>query len=166
MKPVLVGMNNPYGADPQYALYPLPERATGWRIWQILREARPGVSMSEYRDAFDRRNLVTGPWSVITARANAAAVRVDLRGRQVVFFGAPVRDAFRLPKQPYGSLAREQLDAESGCDPFTYAHWLPHPSGLNPWYNDASNRVVASDLLGRLYDGERGLLTLRGGIFR
>ena len=35
-RPILVGMNNPYGADPAMALYPLPERASGGRLARIL----------------------------------------------------------------------------------------------------------------------------------
>lgn len=155
-RPVLVGMNNPHGTDPRYALYPLPERATGWRIWQMIREQDPDVSMSDYRDAFDRRNLLTGPWSDARAAPAAGALRRDVAGRQVVLLGAKLRDLFLTSRTPCG---RDTLPSTDD-DRATYVHWLPHPSGLNPWYNDTANRAVAGRLLLRLMRGERGLLEL------
>lgn len=154
-------MNNPYGADPHYALYPLPEHATGHRIYTMLREGllRCGAedcSMVEYRDAFDRRNLVTGPWGVAVARDRAAALLPDLYGRTVLVLGAGPRDAFRLGTLAVGStcVMLHKEKEEAAC-----IMWAPHPSGRNPWYNDDRNRAAVGDILARLYLGERGVLT-------
>lgn len=158
---VLIGMNNPYGADPKYALYPLPERATGWNIWSMLHDFRPDVGLSEYADAFDRRNLLVGAWSDRRARERAEEIasRRELQERTVLLFGARVRDAFRLPKTPCGSEARINLETLK----FTYLHWTPHPSGLCQWYNIPKNRALVGKFLVRLYEGERGLLTINAG---
>jgi hypothetical protein len=52
---VLVGESNPYGADPRYALYPLPPQASGGRLARIL-----GLSARQYLRAFPHRvNLLT-----------------------------------------------------------------------------------------------------------
>lgn len=158
-RPVLVGMNNPYGGDPAYALYPLPERATGWRLWQMLESEVPGAGMTEYRDAFDRRNLLVGPWRNRDALPAADAMRGDLCGRTVVLLGAKVRAAFRLPATACGSESREHVEAPPELR-FTHLHWVPHPSGLCHWYNDPANRRRVAVLLSRLYRGARGRLTV------
>lgn len=156
-------MNNPYGVEPEYALYPLPVRATGHRIWQMIYDKNPDCQMSDYRDAFDRRNLLVGEWSDERARVTASNIIQlgEWKERTVVLFGAKVRDAFRLPKTPCGS--DNQLDLVD--NKFTYFHWVPHPSGLNQWYNKEENRDAVADLLARLYRGERGQLTIRGSMF-
>ena len=164
-RPVLVGMNNPYGIDLKYALYPLPRHATGHRIYEMLWQAVPeDISMSSYAHAFDRRNLQTGPWVQGAARVCAMALRPELRGRTVVLFGTKVRDAFLAKSLATvhlcGSVALEHLEHESSTSPsFTYLHWVPHPSGLNQWYNNPDNRQRVGKLLARLYQGERGLLS-------
>src|ERR1700733_5772922 len=158
-------MNNPYGTSPEYALYPLPERATGWRVWRLLADLDPGVRMTDYRDAFDRRNLLTGPWSDRRAKEAVGPLRRELQGRQVVLLGAKLRDMFGLERRACGSAALEHLDRENYEPLFTYVHWLPHPSGgLNPWYNLPENRAVAGGLLLRLFRHEHGLLDVHGAL--
>ena len=64
---LLVGESNPYGADPEFALFPLPERASGARLQEILR-----LSTGEYLRRHDRVNLCAeGKWSGPLARQSA-----------------------------------------------------------------------------------------------
>ena len=52
--PLLVGFHNPYGAERQFALYPLPAGATGHNIWKSINLVRPEFSKSSYVHSFDR----------------------------------------------------------------------------------------------------------------
>jgi len=144
MRAILLGMNNPYGADPEYALFPAPEGCAGHRLWQLLREGAPGVLRQQYLDAFDRRNLVAGVWSMATARAVAENFDPP-RGSTVVVLGAGPRDALRLPEGLVHPHVRGGV---------TYRQ-LPHPSGRNPWYNHPTHRLVAGLLLAELYAGSQ-----------
>jgi hypothetical protein len=140
-------MNNPVtrgpaGAD-RYALWPDPPGCTGHRLFCMLRAARPGTTEDDYADAFDRMNLVAGPWSLAHARVRVQELLPHVLGRRVVLLGVQVRAAFghsaAPPAYPYRT---------SGADFFQ----LPHPSGRNPWYNAADNRALAGRLLADLYD--------------
>jgi hypothetical protein len=131
VKPLLVGEANPYGADPYFALYPLPENASGGRLARIL-----GLSEQRYLEAFDRRNLCPTAWSMKVARAEAAKILAEPE-RPVVLLGAKVAKAFGLPYAPFTRSARLFL--------------LPHPSGLNRIWNYRGSveraRELVADLL-------------------
>lgn len=149
-RPVLVGMNNPYGTDPRYALYPLPRRATGHRLYEMLCDAVPEATMRDYVDRFDRRNLLFGAWSDARAGESAPALWRSLAGRRVCVLGAKLRDLLPVSPPngwPLGLWLTEYPGATS------YA-WLPHPSGLNRAYNDPSVWDAASACLGCMYRGE------------
>ena len=130
-KPLLLGMNNPLSDDPEYDLYPYPEGSSGWRLWKMLPGDPP---RAEYLRRFDRRNLLRArEWSAGAARAAAAALLLELRGRTVIVLGSQVRAALDLPRvEP---LTWHACEAH-GFD------WLavPHPSGKNLWYNNLANR--------------------------
>ena len=135
-KILLVGESNPYGADPEYALYPLPEHASGGRLQRIL-----GLTMGEYLRRHDRENLCVGPWSTPAARLAANAIlneRIDERGIAkdgygLVLCGRKVTDAFRHPD----GLEVEMFE----CLLFrgVPAAILPHPSARNRIWNDPTN---------------------------
>jgi hypothetical protein len=140
----LVGESNPYGADPHYALYPLPEHASGGRLARAL-----GMSALEYLSAFERVNLLQGPkWSIPEARKRAATVLASTpKGGALVLLGARVAAAFGVPFAPVslhvarvGEVARDALV-------------VPHPSGLSRAWNDPLTaqkvRVAVNEL--RLY---------------
>lgn len=99
---LLVGENNPYSDDPYFALYPKPERASGWRLCvEIL-----GLSASEYLEKFDRVDLLHRPrWSAPAARAAAAQLVHPRR----VLLGAKVAAAHGLPFTPFS------VNACRGC---------------------------------------------------
>lgn len=156
VKPLIIGMNNPYGAKPEYALYPLPRMSAGGRLYALIREAT-GLTRVQYRDQFDRINLVNGPWSAAAARSVA---RLMLRGgtftgRHVVFLGRDVQMAFEL------NLADPccQFLSTSFCSsrlpkgpPEFHGYALPHTSGRNHWWNDEVNRRRGLVLLRSLYN--------------
>lgn len=127
MKPLLVGEANPYGGDPYYALYPLPENASGGRLARIL-----GLSDQRYLDAFDRRNLCPMEWNMKDARANAAAILASER-TAVILLGAKVAKAFGLDYAPFTRHQRLLI--------------LPHPSGLNRIWNMRGSVARARELV-------------------
>lgn len=53
LRPILVGEANPYGGDPRYALYPLPENSAGGRLCRLILK----LEVRQYLRSFDRRNL-------------------------------------------------------------------------------------------------------------
>jgi hypothetical protein len=145
-RPVLVGMNNPYGSDPRYALYPSPRNSAGWRLHALLK-THCVVSRAEYVRAFDRRNLLEQPWwDAGRAAELATEMEKRLRGHVVVLLGDQVRRAFRLPKQLILPIKREGVEYRQ----------LPHPSGRNLFYNDPVCARLAGLMMAELYETTRG----------
>jgi uracil-DNA glycosylase len=101
------------------------------------------AGVERLRDSFEVVNLLdrwpgpTGakgsefPMEVARARAAAMVPRLVLRRRRVVLVGRRVAGAFRLARLPYLSWERIDGLAEVAV--------LPHPSGVNQWYNDPGN---------------------------
>lgn len=140
MRAVLIGMNNPINSRPEYVLWPDPVGCAGWRLWQLIRD-QTGCSKKAYLDAFDRLNLVPGKrWDAKEARRSAEKLMTSLRGRRVVLLGQDVRQAFRVPRLLFHPQNIEGVEFRQ----------LPHPSGLNLWYNEAENKVMAGTLLAEL----------------
>ncbi len=137
MRPLIVGEVNPYGSDPAYALFPLPEGASGYRLRKIL-----GMSDREYLRAFDRANLCTGRWSAEAARAEAERIRQEDRPA-VVLLGRKVAAAFGYADHvPFSRIGRFVL--------------LPHPSGRCHAWNDPSSPGRARELIrGAVLDGRK-----------
>ncbi len=126
-RPVLLGMNNPYGSSPRMALYPHPAKSAGARLWRFS-----GLDRDVYLERFDRRNVLTGEWSMARAREVAPALREELAGRRVVLLGAPVNSVMR------GGTEHE-LAPPFRWTPDGHGGWMakvPHPSGLNHFFND------------------------------
>ncbi len=142
-RPILIGMNNPVSSNPDHALFPVPEGCTGNRLWRML-ESRTRATRANYRDVFERRNLVRGKtWNMMQASARAHEITVELRGtgRTVVLLGQDVRQAFCHPKQ---LIHPQDIDG-------VIWRQLPHPSGRNHWYNNPENVKLAELLLEELY---------------
>lgn len=116
MRPVLVGEDNPYGADPRHALYPHPEQSAGGRLcFKVL-----GLTRQEYMSRFDRVNLCSSNWNMAEAKSTARII--SAKYETIVLLGKKVAAAFefrRLPKPFY------VIDIER-----PYYVFLPHPSGL------------------------------------
>ena len=144
-RPVLIGMNNPVSSDPKHALYPYPPGCTGHRLLEMLQDRVPSATRGQYLDRFDRRNLVPHKtFSATIAAKHAAEIEQEFwgSGRTVVLLGLDVVKAFRHPR----SLIHPQLIGG------TTWRQIPHPSGRNLWYNDASNRQLVAMLLEDLFN--------------
>jgi len=116
---LLVGETNPYGANPDWALYPHPVGCSGWRLCHAIL----GMDEDRYFEAFDRVNLCEGPWRI--AKAREAAVALGARDR--VLLGRKVCDAHGTAFEPFLTVTRPRG---------WRALILPHPSGLNRMWND------------------------------
>jgi hypothetical protein len=136
LKHLLVGEDNPYGSRPEYALYPLPEGASGDRLCRLVM----GLDHDTYLDAFERGNLCTGKWSMPAARTQAARV-LQLRPPEVrlVLLGSKVAQAFGLEFAPFTAQAVGLLGHR--------AVLLPHPSGRNRIWNEPGAFRRARNLL-------------------
>lgn len=114
-----------------------------------------GVGVLEYLAAFDRWNLLTrypghsGNKGALFPRGEARARAADLtargafRGRPVLFLGSRVADAFGFDAEPLTWNAAEGAGGASRCAV------LPHPSGVNRWWNDAANARRAEAFMRR-----------------
>ena len=159
VRPLLVGLHNPLSPEPEFALYPLPERGTGGRIADML---RPDFTRSEYLRAFDRVNLLEHDERVsgkeYAARLQRARVRliehvVAGRYQTLVLFGADVWGAVAPVARPARPqwLRWDNLDVvDRGVGWRVRFLTLPHPSGRNLWYNNSANRAAASRALREL----------------
>lgn len=125
---LLLGEQNPYGGDPDFALYPAPDGCSGQRLCDLVL----GLPRAEYLRRYDRANVLDrgGKWSAPEARA-AAAAKVFGRKR-VVALGAKVAAALRLPTAPFA-------EHEVALPGFGSRRVLvlPHPSGLCRSWNEA-----------------------------
>lgn len=151
MRFVVVGMCNPLGEDPRMALWTKPEGCSGYRLWQMA-AARTGVSEEEWLAMTDRRNLCRGEWDFETARMQAREWTAELSSRTMVILGSDVARCF-----PSTGMVC-QWARPKGTPPRAAPPWIhiPHPSGLNRWYNDHANRAAVEILLGDLVDLVRG----------
>lgn len=116
-KVVLVGEHNPFGADPRYALYPLPDGSAGARLCCILR-----LDKVEYVCRFARKNLLTGEsgvpfrWSAPRARDAANALLEDLEpGAAVVLCGRKVAEAANFQSMRNDTVTRMRAAVEALC---------------------------------------------------
>lgn len=132
--------------------------------------------MREYLNAFERRNLVVGrQWDQLAARARAHELVCELRdsGRTVVLLGSAVREALDYALKNNVTRALESAVGDLGVPvhadgglPALLVHpqvvagvaWrqVPHPSGLNRWYNTPKNVEVVELLMEELYDQYKG----------
>jgi hypothetical protein len=152
-RPVLVGMNNPLHDNPRYALYPAPEGVTGHRMWTMLTELC-GCRRQQYLDAFDRRNVLNSRvWDRRLARQEGPRLWRELAGRTVVLLGREVVAAVGL-QQPMPLVWHGPDEWRTGAQPARWCY-MPHPSGLNLWYNNGVCRVAAALRLEQLYEESR-----------
>lgn len=145
--PYLIGESNPYGADPRYALYPLPERSAGGRLCRLIVRMPAHDYIAYYR----RFNLCSGSWRMKEARKTAEATLAEVRrirsvarcrGEAVyppklVLLGAKVSEAFGIVFEPF------TVYSGTWCDYIM----LPHPSGLNRLWNEPGSYDRAHALL-------------------
>lgn len=139
---MLVGESNPYGDDPDMALYPDPAGCSGHRLWRVL-----GVPRACYL-SFTRENLCRGDFRMPDACGRAQILKsrvksehssdadVEDRHSLVVLCGIRVKQAFGLHDlATWGHM----MDVDG-------VTWLslPHPSGrsrawgVGMWWADGS----------------------------
>lgn len=149
MKPLLVGEDNPYSADPRYALYPDPDQSAGGRLCRVILK----MTRMEYLRTFDRVNLCDDQrWSMPVARARAALLREERRGGSLVLFGRKVAEAFGL-----GHVEPYKIVGECADMVTTAFFLLPHPSGRSRAWSEPWAVKRARDLLAPLIAEELGL---------
>ncbi len=119
---ILVGELNPYGSDPEFALYCYPPGCSGDRLRRIL-----GLPEDQYL-SLHRKNLCDGDWSKDQAKTRALELlSPDAPWRVMVLLGRKVTETFEkvaldAPLVPFSTRA---------CCPRMTLVSLPHPSGRN-----------------------------------
>lgn len=138
-KPLLVGENNPYSADPKYALFPLPKGSAGHRLATEIM----GLSVRDYLRMFERVNLCDDQrWSMKKARKRSGELTDPLLGyTTIVLFGKKVCTAFNIAFEPF----TEKLDPH-GPNRLLFLV-LPHPSGRSQLWNGEGTYERARKLL-------------------
>lgn len=139
-KILFVGMNNPQGNPP---FFPDPPGSAGHRLYMMLKEKVPEVKELDYLLTFDRINLMEGRVFLLdVAKANSVGLWESWVGREVVLFGDQVCTALEVPRIPW--ISRRLYKG-------VRYRQLPHPSGLNRWYNDKMMRETVCLLLEEYY---------------
>ena len=137
MRTILLGQAPSAESDPERPLG--PDGASGRRLARLVGPA--------FEEAFELRNLLRAfpgklakgdAFPKTEARLAAAATIARLRGRRVVFLGRNVAEAF-------GFSWPEPLEWHQHVG-FAAAR-LPHPSGINTWWNDQKNVRAAAAFL-------------------
>lgn len=132
-KPLLIGEANPYGSDPEFALYPDPPNCAGHRLCHKVM----GLDPDDYLRRFDRANLCPREWRLKEARVRATLLRSHVRGLMVLL-GARVCAAFEVDFKPFSETGYFTNAGRSDVGPQVYVPQyvvLPHPSGLSRSWN-------------------------------
>lgn len=131
--------------DPErHALYPYPPRCAGARLCELM-----GLPLSEYIFGIDRMNLLDfypgkqgkgARFPMAAAKESVAALHEQrgLIGRNILLVGRRVAEAFEKKDVP--NLTWQHQKA------YNFAI-IPHPSGINRWWNDAENRAAGEAFL-------------------
>jgi len=134
----LIGEDNPYGSEPEFALYCYPPGCAGHRLRRIL-----GLPEHQYLD-LRRTNLCVGGWSTKAARERAwellSACDPTAAPSVMVLLGRKVTEAFE--KIALDGASMEAFTSRTCC-PGTILVSLPHPSGRNAalWNLKARDRA-------------------------
>lgn len=137
-RPLLVGEVNPYGSNPDYALWPYPEQASGDRLCRMIM----GLDPDSYLRRFDRINLCEGKWSVRAARSLAETILATRKNGPVVLCGSRVCNAFRVTFSPstVWAIIWDDVTRTFNLDEWLGSGWplvvLNHPSGLCRAWNE------------------------------
>lgn len=139
---LLVGENNPYGADPEYALYCYPAGCSGHRLHRIL-----GLPEQQYL-ALHRKNLCEGDWSKAEAKERASELLDPMAPwRVMVLLGRKVTEVFEKAACLDAPLIAFSTRV---CCPGMTLVSLPHPSGRNASLWNPQARIRARQILHEL----------------
>lgn len=136
---ILIGENNPYGSDPEFALYDHPPGCAGHRLRRVL-----GLSSDQYL-GLHRVNLCDDDFSKAQAEKRAFEL-MDLRmpWNVLVLLGRKVTGAFEKVALGGASLVAFGTCAHPSGRALVS---LPHPSGRNLVWNQTSARHRAREIL-------------------
>lgn len=134
---LLIGENNPYGSDPEFALYCYPPGCAGYRLRRIL-----GLPQHQYL-GLQRTNLCDGDWSKVQAKSRALELlSPHAPWRVMVLLGRKVTETFE--KVALDDVPLVAFSSRTCCPGMTLVS-LPHPSGRNAalWNLKAHDRARA-----------------------
>lgn len=132
---LLLGEQNPYGSNPEFALYCHPPGCAGYRFRRIL-----GLPEDQYL-SLHRKNLCDGDWSKDQAKKRAFDLLSPAAPwRVIVLLGRKVTETFEkvaLDDVPFVAFSTR------ACCPGMTLVSLPHPSGRNAalWNPKARDRA-------------------------
>ena len=132
---LLLGEQNPYGSNPEFALYCYPPGCSGHRLHRIL-----GLPEHQYL-ALHRKNLCDGDWSKDQAKKRASELLdPSAPWRVMVLLGRKVTESFEKAACLDAPLLAFSTRA---CCPGMMLVSLPHPSGRNAalWNPKARDRT-------------------------
>jgi len=132
MRPILVGEAPGPNTDPYRPLNCDESTSAGGRLRDIMR-----IDRDQYNMMFDKINLMPlkpDRWSIPESREKADKLMRFLYNRDVFLLGKRVAHAF-------GMMERQFFDGLHCGQTVLYV--VPHPSGLNRWYNDAENVEIS-----------------------
>jgi len=139
---LLLGENNPYGSNPEFALYCYPPGCAGYRLRRIL-----GLPQHQYL-SLHRKNLCDGDWDKEAAKRRALELlSSDAPWRVIVLLGRKVTEAFE--KTALGNVPLVAF-SKTLCSPGMTLVSLPHPSGRNTCWNDPKLHDRARQMLREL----------------
>lgn len=140
---LLVGELNPYGADPDYALYYEPPHSAGGRLQRLVL----GLPARQWYLPIWRVNLCVGDFDHEDAAARAAELQGDAPWMTIVMLGRRVQRAFGMPRKSGGINERDFWHTVSTIGAARRLIGIPHPSGRNPAWNDRGNIERARSLM-------------------
>jgi len=152
VKPLLIGEAPSKNEDP-YAIVPL-----GGRVGRRL-AACAGLPFCEFLERFDRINLLEVrqdtkekgfEFDLPAARIKAAALWDEWHAgppRTVIFLGRRVARSFG-----FGSMT---LFSPVTLGTQIAMYQMPHPSGVNRWWNDAENCTLACAFMHKIVEEHR-----------
>ena len=97
-------------------------------------------------------------WPIELARASASVMKHELNGAYVMFVGKHVADAFGIHSEfnQYFIANAFHCWSQGGVGGFFEFQVIPHPSGVNRWWNDRKNRATARRFFKSLRASLRG----------
>lgn len=136
---VIVGMNS---TSTDNALVPDKPNSSAQRMINIVNEFFPGSMDHKRWLKFDRKNVLTYPvWDLKRAKKSAVELRPYLEDKNVLILG---RETMRALGLFYRSSNIGWW--QRGPKGMHFCN-MPHPSGLNRYYNDPDMRKKLADIL-------------------